>query len=63
MNGISALTKLFPAGKAQKIISHALREKDFLYRGLDLEKDVLQCPDYLQEAYEAGKELALAIPE
>jgi hypothetical protein len=37
--------------------------KSLLYRGLDLEKDVLQCPDYLQEAYEAGKELALAIPE
>ena len=35
--------------------------KALLYRGLDSEGDVLHHPDYLQEAYEAGKELALAI--
>lgn len=31
--------------------------KSLLYRGLDGERDVLQYPHYLQEAYEAGKEL------
>ena len=32
-----------------------------LYRGLDFEGDVLKHPEYLQEAYNAGKELAQAI--
>ena len=32
-----------------------------LCRGLDFEGDVLKYPEYLQEAYEAGKELALAL--
>ncbi len=32
-----------------------------LYRGLEFEDDVLKHPDYLQEAYRAGKELAGAI--
>jgi hypothetical protein len=27
-----------------------------LYRGLDFEGDVLKFPDYLEEAYQAGKE-------
>ena len=35
--------------------------KTALYRGLDLEGDVLNHPDYLQEAYEAGKEFAFAL--
>ncbi len=30
--------------------------KALLYRGLDFEGDVLKCPDYLDEAYEAGRE-------
>ena len=30
--------------------------KALLYRGLDFEGDVLKFPDYLAEAYEAGKE-------
>jgi hypothetical protein len=30
--------------------------KALLYRGLDFEGDVLKFPDYLEEAYEAGKE-------
>jgi multimeric flavodoxin WrbA len=33
--------------------------KALLYRGLDFEGDVLKHPEYLQEAYEAGKELTL----
>lgn len=32
--------------------------KALLYRGLDDEGDVLKFPEYLNEAYEAGKELA-----
>jgi multimeric flavodoxin WrbA len=32
-----------------------------LYRGLDFEGDVLKHPEYLQEAYRAGKMLAEAI--
>lgn len=32
-----------------------------LYRGLDFEGDVLKHPEFLQEAYETGKEFALAI--
>ena len=32
-----------------------------LYRELDFEGDVLKHPEYLQEAYEAGKEFALAL--
>lgn len=32
-----------------------------LYRGLDFEGDILKHPDYLEEAYEAGKGLSLAI--
>ncbi len=31
--------------------------KSLLYRGLDLEGDVLNHPDYLEEAYNSGKEL------
>ena len=34
--------------------------KALLYRGLDFEGDVLKHPEYLQEAYETGKEMALA---
>ena len=30
--------------------------RSLLYRGLDFEGDVLKHPEYLQEAYEAGKE-------
>jgi len=32
--------------------------KPLLYRGLDFEGDVLKFPEYLDEAYEAGKEFA-----
>ena len=32
--------------------------KALLYRGLDFEDDVLKFPEYLDEAYEAGKEFA-----
>ena len=32
--------------------------KALLYRGLDFEGDVLKFPEYLDEAYQAGKELA-----
>lgn len=32
--------------------------KALLYRGLDFEGDVLKFPDYLNEAYQAGKEFA-----
>ena len=32
--------------------------KALLYRGLDFEGDVLKFPEYLDEAYEAGKEFA-----
>ena len=35
--------------------------KSLLYRGLDSEGEVSGHPDYLQEAYEAGRELALAV--
>lgn len=35
--------------------------KALLYRGLDTEEDILKHPEYLQEAYETGKEFALAI--
>jgi len=35
--------------------------KALLYRELDVEGDVLKHPEYLQEAYEAGKEFALAL--
>ena len=35
--------------------------KSLLYRGLDFEGDVLKFPQYLDEAYEAGKEFAKAI--
>lgn len=35
--------------------------KALLYRELDFEGDVLKHPEYLQEAYETGKEFALAI--
>ena len=37
--------------------------KSLLYRGLDFEGDVLKFPQYLDEAYEAGKEFAKAIRE
>jgi len=35
--------------------------RTLLYRELDLEGDVLNHPGYLQEAYEAGRDLALAL--
>jgi multimeric flavodoxin WrbA len=35
--------------------------KALLYRGLDFEDDVLKFPEYLDEAYEAGKEFAKAL--
>jgi multimeric flavodoxin WrbA len=35
--------------------------KSLLYRGLDFEGDILKHPEYLEEAYEAGKEFALAL--
>ena len=35
--------------------------KSLLYRQLDLENDVLNHPQYLDEAYKTGKEFALAI--
>jgi multimeric flavodoxin WrbA len=35
--------------------------RSLLYRGLDFEGDVLKHPQYLEEAYEAGKELVRAI--
>jgi multimeric flavodoxin WrbA len=35
--------------------------KALLYRELDFEGDVLKHPEYLQEAYETGKEFALAV--
>ena len=34
--------------------------RSLLYRGLDFEADVLKHPEYLQEAYQAGKELVQA---
>ena len=34
-----------------------------LYRSLDFEGDVLNHPEYLQEAYQAGKELAQAVDQ
>jgi multimeric flavodoxin WrbA len=37
--------------------------KALLYRGLDFEDDVLKFPEYLDEAYEAGKEFVNAIKE
>ena len=33
--------------------------KTLLFRDIDFEKDILKHPEYLQAAYEAGKELAL----
>jgi len=35
--------------------------KALLYRGIDFEGDVTKHPEYLQEAYEAGKEFSLAL--
>ena len=35
--------------------------KFFLYRGMDFEGDVLKHPEYLEESYGAGKELAMAL--
>ena len=35
--------------------------KALLYRGLDFENDILEHPDYLQEAYVAGQELVQAL--
>jgi multimeric flavodoxin WrbA len=37
--------------------------KALLYRGLDFEGDVSKHQEYLQEAYEAGKEFALALED
>jgi multimeric flavodoxin WrbA len=36
-------------------------QNTLLYRGMDFEGDVLNHPEYLEEAYEAGKELVAAI--
>jgi hypothetical protein len=35
--------------------------RSLLYRGLDFQGDVEKHPEYLEEAYEAGKELVAAI--
>ena len=35
--------------------------KSLLYRGLDFEDDILEHPDYLQEAYETGRQLAVLL--
>lgn len=35
--------------------------RSLLYRGLDFEGDILKHPEYLEEAYEAGRELAMAV--
>lgn len=35
--------------------------KSLLYRGLDFEGDVLAHPEYLEEAYQAGREMAAAL--
>ncbi len=35
--------------------------KSLLYRGLDFEGDVLAHPEYLKEAYQAGREMAAAL--
>ena len=35
--------------------------RSLLYRGLDLEGDILQHPDYLEEARQAGRDLARAL--
>lgn len=35
--------------------------KPLLYRGLDFEGDILEHPEYLEEAYAAGKELATGL--
>ena len=32
--------------------------KSLLYRGLDFEGDALKHPEYLEEAYQAGREMA-----
>ncbi len=37
--------------------------KALLYRGLDFEGDVLKFPEYIDEAYEAGKEFAKALED
>ena len=37
--------------------------KSLLYRGLDFKGDVLKHPDYLEEAYEAGKDFVRALKE
>ena len=37
--------------------------KSLLHRGLDFEGDVLKYPEYLEEAYEEGKDLCRAIDE
>lgn len=35
--------------------------KSLLYRNLDFEGDILKCPEYLEEAFAAGKELVAAL--
>lgn len=37
--------------------------RTLLYRGLDFEGDVLAHPEYVEEAYQAGRELQLALEE
>ncbi|MGA7877392.1 MAG: flavodoxin family protein [Desulfoferrobacter sp.] len=37
--------------------------RSLLYRGLDFEGDVLKHPEYLQEAHQAGKDLARAVAD
>lgn len=35
--------------------------RSLLYRGLDFEEDILKHPDYLEEAFDAGKALAISL--
>jgi len=37
--------------------------RSLLYRGMDFEGDILKQPEYLKEAFEAGRDLAKAIEE
>lgn len=37
--------------------------KSLLYRGMDFEGDILEHPDYLKEAYEAGRDFAGAVQD
>jgi hypothetical protein len=35
--------------------------KALLYRGLDFQDDILKFPSYLDQAFEAGKQLAMSL--